>query len=69
MPTSDWIIVVGVAAAMPVWGYAVFNQWSNRSGAMGRMVGGCAPFVAIIAISMLAAYLASSGGSTLGDPS
>ena len=57
MTLRDWIIVVGLAVALPVWGYTVFNQWSNRPGAMGRMLGGCGVFAAILLIAMAGAYL------------
>ena len=58
MTLSDWLIIVGAAAALPVLGYATYHQWSRRPGAMGRMVGGCALAAVIISVSMLGGYVA-----------
>lgn len=57
MTLRDWIIVVGLAVALRVWGYGVFNQLSSRPGATGRMLNGCFVFLAIILATMAVAYL------------
>ena len=57
MILSDWILVAGLAAAALVWGYAVSNQWSNRPGAMKRMVAGCAVFGLILLTAIIAANM------------
>ena len=57
MTLRDWIIDEGAIAAVPVWGYGVFNQWSSRPGATGRMLNGCVVFLAIILSTMAVAYM------------
>ena len=59
MTARDFIIVAGVVGALPVWGYAVYNQWSGKPGATKRMLKACGLFAAILGISAIAALLAS----------
>lgn len=59
MAAKDWIIVVGLAASFPVWLIAVRHQWSRRRGATRHMLTSCVGFVAIIALTVIAAYNAS----------
>lgn len=57
MGFQGWILAVGIVASLPVFGYSVYNQWSSRPGALGRMIAGLAVFAAIILATMLTAYL------------
>lgn len=57
MALRDWIIVLGLGVAMPVWLVALRHQWSDKPGATKRMLKACTLSAIIVVATMGAAYL------------
>lgn len=58
MTLQAWIIIVGAAAALPVWCYTAYYQLSRRPDAKSKKMRGAAVFAAIIVTTMLTGSLA-----------